>query len=354
MAWTFEESRAGYANLWRSASVKPGADDQNADRFAEKIFANEARYRAVQTATNVPWFFIAALHMRESSCNFDGVLHNGEKIIGTGRLTTLHPPGVGPFATWEESAIHALKSKNLHRVQEWSIERMLYSAEEYNGWGYAGKVNSPYVWAGTNHEQTGKYIRDHVWDAGAEDTQLGVAALLKRMAEKRSDIAAALQSGVGQVVTKPAVIPLEAFIASAFSLYQRSQQPGGLQEQDIRTFLQPLVQGVPSSVPTPPPSAPQPAPSTSAPSTSPWTAADRNGMGLGTLGLIISSVLQYSGVLGTPFEFGEAPSTTGTIATGASIISMLGGMGGGIGMIARLALPLLGRLGGSLSKLSPS
>src|SRR5688572_19234705 len=119
MAWSFDRTRAGYNNLWRTATLKGGADLTAANRFADKIIAAESRYRAVQNATGVPWFYIGALHMRESSCNFAGVLHNGDQIIGTGRLTYRVPAGRGPFSTWEEAAVDALKLKDMHRVQEW-------------------------------------------------------------------------------------------------------------------------------------------------------------------------------------------------------------------------------------------
>ena len=190
MPWTFEATARGYANLWRTATLKGGSDAHQADIFSDKIIAAEQRYRAVERATGVPWYYIGALHMRESSCNFAGVLHNGDRIIGTGGLTTRVPAGRGPFATWEASAIDALKLKDMHRVQDWSVARMLFQAEIFNGLGYVSKgVNSAYVWAGTNKEQLGKYIRDHVWDPTHDDTQLGVAAVLIRLAQKRPDIA---------------------------------------------------------------------------------------------------------------------------------------------------------------------
>lgn len=111
MPWTFEATEAGYANMWRSSTLKDGADAAQAETFSDKIIAAEQRYRAVQAATGVPWYFIGALHMRESGCNFAGVLHNGDRIIGTGGLTTRVPAGRGPFATWEASAVDALKLK---------------------------------------------------------------------------------------------------------------------------------------------------------------------------------------------------------------------------------------------------
>lgn len=186
--WTYENTRAGYRNLWRRIEIKP-TDAKAVERFAQLIIKNEVRYREVEATTGVPWFFIGALHMRESSCNFAGALHNGQKIIGTGRKTTLVPAGRGPFRTWAESADDALRLKGLHKIKDWSIERMGYEAERFNGLGYVGKgVNSAYLWAGSNLEQPGKYIADHQWSSTAEDSQIGVMTVLKRLSELRVDI----------------------------------------------------------------------------------------------------------------------------------------------------------------------
>ena len=152
------------------------------DRFMALIYRNRGRYQAVSDKTGVPWYFIAATHMRESSCDFRGVLHNGEHIIGSGRKTTLVPRGRGPFKTWEEAAIDALRLHSLHRIPDWSIERVLYECERFNGWGYyyKGRV-SPYVWSGTTLYKSGKYVADGVYDPSHVDSQLGCAVILKRI-----------------------------------------------------------------------------------------------------------------------------------------------------------------------------
>lgn len=178
---SFAETERGYAALWAKAKLTG-----NTARVVARILANRKRYEEVERATGVPWAWIACLHDREASGLFTGVLHNGERIIGTGKKTRLVPAGRGPFKTWAESAIDALKLKGLHKVTDWSIARMLYEAERFNGWGYTYKgVNSPYVWAGTNLQQSGKYVADHVWDPKAWDTQLGVAAVM--MALEKED-----------------------------------------------------------------------------------------------------------------------------------------------------------------------
>lgn len=157
------------------------------DRAARLIAANKGRYRAIQKATGVPWAWIGAVHMRESSCNFDGVLHNGEKIIGTGEVTSLVPSGRGPFDTWEEAAIDALKLKGLEKVKDWSPERVAYEAERFNGFGYRGRHASPYVWSGTNLYNRGKYTSDGNYDASHKDAQLGVWPLYLRALDVAGD-----------------------------------------------------------------------------------------------------------------------------------------------------------------------
>jgi lysozyme family protein len=189
---TFEATQKGYAKLWGSIKVKPGKDDTNATYYAKLIIKGEAQYQQVAAAMGMPWYFIGALHMRESGCDFKGVLHNGEKIVGTQRKTKLVPKGRGPFKTWAAAAIDALGMRNLRGIT-WSPARQAFESEGFNGWGYTGKgVNSPYCWAGSNHEQLGKYVADHVWDKNFDDPQIGTMTVIKRLSEMRPDVAADL------------------------------------------------------------------------------------------------------------------------------------------------------------------
>lgn len=165
-----------------------------------KIEANRSRYEAVSKQTGVPWDVIAVIHYRESSGSFAGVLHNGQKIIGTGKKTTLVPKGRGPFSTWEEAAIDALYHAGPKAAlnKDWSIGATLDILERYNGLGYRNgpvvkngdKVTryppqaSPYLWAGTDQYVKGKYVADGKYDPNHVDQQLGVAALLMKLREK--------------------------------------------------------------------------------------------------------------------------------------------------------------------------
>jgi lysozyme family protein len=327
MAWTYEATKAGYRALWDRATIRP-EDHNETTAAANKIIANEARYREVQAATGVPWFWIGAIHMRESSNDFNGVLHNGERIIGSGRTTSLVPAGRGPFTSWSQAAIDALKLKNLDEVSEWTPEQMLFRAELFNGLGYVGKgVNSPYVWGGTSEQQAGKYVADHVWSSTAWDRQLGVAAVLKRLAEMRPDIAAVLspQSEKPPVDTLPpdAWAQLERLLTNINTRLERLEKVASLPALPPPVIEQPKP---------PPPVTPKPAVG------SDFIAS--------LLALVGGIGLQGTGMVGLPV--GEAGTTAGflttllPIATGALSLftgsgitgSLLGGLLNGIAKIA--------------------
>ena len=146
----------------------------------EKFEASKKRYQVVSENCQFPIDLLFALHYREASCSFAGVLHNGEKIIGTGKKTKLVPAGRGPFESWEEAAIDAIMMKKSLFPSEWTLANKLAFAERFNGLGYrkTGEL-SPYVFAGTNfHDETGKYVADGKYSSTAPEKQLGVAAIL--------------------------------------------------------------------------------------------------------------------------------------------------------------------------------
>lgn len=151
------------------------------EAVAKKVLANKDKYLVASKATGVPWDVIACLHYRESSVNFKCVLHNGERILGTGKKTKLVPAGRGPFLTWESAAIDALMLKKYLFPKVWTIETELKFIEAFNGFGYKKRGElSPYVWAATTkHDETGKYVADGKYDPNAKEKQLGAVSILK-------------------------------------------------------------------------------------------------------------------------------------------------------------------------------
>lgn len=160
------------------------------DAACARIIKGKKRYQKVAEVTGVPWFVIGGLHNMEASGSFLGVLHNGEHIIGTGRKTKLVPAGRGPFSTWEEAAIDAIKLNGARWARVKSagpeIGELLKAAEQYNGTGYLKyrqHLNTPYLWAQSNVcRDTGKYVADGKFSETAPaHGQVGFATLMKRL-----------------------------------------------------------------------------------------------------------------------------------------------------------------------------
>jgi lysozyme family protein/peptidoglycan hydrolase-like protein with peptidoglycan-binding domain len=176
MAMTYASRWPQIAKWWDTATITKPSE---VAATAKRLVAAKARYQSVEAKTGVPWWVIAAIHEREASQDWNSQLAQGDPL---NQVSTHVPKGMGPFKTWEEGAIAALKHDDLTSVSDWRLEKALYQQEKYNGVGYYNKgIPSPYVWAGTSVQKPGKWIRDHVWDDNYMDKQLGCAAMLKGM-----------------------------------------------------------------------------------------------------------------------------------------------------------------------------
>lgn len=180
---TYDTTKKGYHNLWEAAQIR--TKYRPATRtIVDKLLKNLAPYQAVAIEIGCPWWFVAIIHQRESDANFKTHLHNGDSLAAR----TVHVPagrplvGEPPFS-WTDSALDALRMKGLDKVPSWETPRCLYEWERYNGWGYFGKISSPYVWSFTTLYDKGKYVADHEFDPGAVDKQCGAAAMLKMLVE---------------------------------------------------------------------------------------------------------------------------------------------------------------------------
>ncbi|MBR0692937.1 glycosyl hydrolase 108 family protein [Bradyrhizobium lablabi] len=200
---TFDSLRADYRRLWDGATVTKSAE---ARRQAQLINSHRATYEDVGKTVGAPWWVIGVLHLREAGEGDVGrwlcVLHNGEKIIGTGRKTCLVPEGRGPFTSFGAAAIDAFEVEGLKDRREWSecpVEFLAYVSEKFNGFGYRDERNmvSPYLWGGTSVQQRGKYIADHKFDENTMDPQIGTMAVLKSLQQ--------LDPGIGTVAGRTIV-----------------------------------------------------------------------------------------------------------------------------------------------------
>jgi len=188
---SFESLKNEYERNWASLEIRP-ARLADANAVARKAINGKATYQQIERLTGVPWYFAALCHYRESNFDFDTYLGNGESLH---RVTTIVPKGRGPFATFVDGAVDAFRIENFVGAQDWSIGRILYRLEAFNGFGYHAKgCNSPYLYGGSTlygppEARAGKFVRDHVFDANHVDSQLGTAVILHAMMALDSSIA---------------------------------------------------------------------------------------------------------------------------------------------------------------------
>lgn len=197
-----------YSYLWPSIII---GDSWVAEvqLFAKKAIANQARYQKVSDAIGCPWWFVAVVHYREASGDFNTYLGNGDPL----HEVSVHvPAGRGPFDTWEEGAIDALRLEGFAHESDWSFASCCYRFESYNGWGY--RINgqhefqchkqgnregtfdgvyqgsmqdttprnaAPYMYSGTQFYTKGLSIEDHSFYPDAIDDEPGCMILLKAL-----------------------------------------------------------------------------------------------------------------------------------------------------------------------------
>jgi lysozyme family protein len=245
MAFPFtEDLQQEYQGLFDSCLINAGRLG-DVSQIVSSIVVNRPRYQSVGGPLGIPWFFVGAIHNMESSLNFHTHLHNGDPLTAR----TVHVPsgrpltGQPPF-TWEESATDALTLEGFANQSDWSLPRLLYRLEKFNGSGYRNPVpprpiNTPYLWSFSNHYISGKFTEDHGFDPDVVSDQCGAAVILSRM----------VQGGVitfaASPVPAPQPAPAPALTASqlvakfddtvAFSTSQKSDAATALQ-QALNTF----------------------------------------------------------------------------------------------------------------------
>lgn len=193
MLHPYESLRAENAALLSSAKILPSVR-ASALSVAKRLIASRSRYETIQQLTTVKVVPCACIHERECDADFRCALCNGERIIGTGRKTTLVPRGYGPWATFEAGAVTAFAIDGLDKVagmpEGWTGERAVYEQETFNGFGpRAHGRHTGYNWAGTNIYDGGKYVADGVWNPNAWDSQLGCVTIALAIAELAPDLA---------------------------------------------------------------------------------------------------------------------------------------------------------------------
>lgn len=185
MAPTYKALKDEYTHLW--SVMRPKLPLKVVKAQTDRIRAHRDSYDFIEKSTSIPWAFVGIVHMMEGNCSFRTHLHNGDALTARTRNVPAGRPKAGkPPFTWEESALDALKMKNLHLIgaDGWCVERMAYEFERYNGWGYRlyhPDTRSPYLWSGSNLYTRGKYVADGKWSATAVSSQIGAMVLLREL-----------------------------------------------------------------------------------------------------------------------------------------------------------------------------
>jgi len=153
--------------------------------YLAKLRKGRSRYEAAEQASGVPWWFIGVVHAMEAGFSFTGHLHNGDPLAArTVQVPKNRPQKWNPPSDWQSSALDALDLEGLLHAGDWTLARVLYRLEGYNGYGYhAIGINSPYLWSFSNQWTKGKYVADHKFDPNATSKQCGAAVMLRALAD---------------------------------------------------------------------------------------------------------------------------------------------------------------------------
>jgi lysozyme family protein len=182
--FTFESLRDEYVSLFNSCVISD-AHRAQVTWYVNKLTDTtyDKSYDTVEDAVCIPWYFVGIIHAMEASFNFDAHLHNGDPLD----KKTVHVPAGRPLVwlpptDWPSSAEDALTIEGFANQTDWSLARTLYRMEAYNGFGSRRKgINTPYLWAFSNHYTKGKYVSDGKWNPDYVSTQCGGAVMLKAL-----------------------------------------------------------------------------------------------------------------------------------------------------------------------------
>jgi lysozyme family protein len=176
----------GYSQMWDQARLDPITMGQARARMALSL-NNKGDYEAIHAKIGVPILFIAPVHEREGSQRFTTHLHNGDPLTGRTYHVPIGRPKTGePPFKWADSAIDALTMKNLDKIGNWSVERLLYEQHKYNG---ITKYASSYVFSGTQYYISGMWVRDHVYDSNVTDHRPGTLVMMKALIAMQPELA---------------------------------------------------------------------------------------------------------------------------------------------------------------------
>ncbi len=165
---SFKSGFTGYPNVY----------EEEVDIFIRKYNENIITYQQIATRTDIPAILIAAIHFRESGCDFNYTIKNGDEVLDD----------PADFVDDAVSVLTADKTYNEFKrdigltKDSRNLLAMLQYAEYWNGMGCKkhDKGINPYLYAGTNIYTSGKYVSDGEWDSTKVDRQPGILYLLSQ------------------------------------------------------------------------------------------------------------------------------------------------------------------------------
>lgn len=175
--------------------MKVTANPKSLRATARRYIQDKQRYLDLEEATGVPPLVSMVIADRESGGDSRMSLAQGDRWD---RVSIHVPKGRGPFRTWLDAAIDAVKIDGLNNIGKgnWTVELACFFQEKFNGFGYRlYGVPSAYVWAGTNVYQGGKFISDGKFSRTAWDTQIGVVPMMAALIAEDPSLALPFNDG---------------------------------------------------------------------------------------------------------------------------------------------------------------
>ena len=180
---SYDDLRDEYVDFFHLAQPRP---ERTGDLgfYLAKLNKHRDRYEAAGAPLGIPWYFIGCIHALEGGFDFNTHMFNGDPLtartVRVPRGQPEAPPANGERYTWEESATAAMRLKGFDHEGDWSLPRLLFRWERYNGFGYRSRgVPTPYLWSFSSLYDKGRFVADHQFDPDARSRQAGAATMVK-------------------------------------------------------------------------------------------------------------------------------------------------------------------------------
>jgi lysozyme family protein len=201
-----------YTNWMAHARVtRPGPVQEG----AKEVLAAMPRYIDAAAALGMPpqcAAFIGALDLRESNCNPNAALGQGDSWHEVSRHV---PAGFGPFKSWADACNFYMRREHMNDPAAWTWEWACYKGNGWNGFGPNGHGRVPgYLFSCTAVYDTpryggvglgGKYVADNEWSGTTVDSQPGIIPVMQAVLAVHTEWSFATANPTQQPSTVPIV-----------------------------------------------------------------------------------------------------------------------------------------------------